>query len=221
MSASGTQARLAVCIDFKSPHAWLAVPPTRALAQELGIGIDWLPRIAAPIEQPPPATAGDDRGARHRRMRAEYAARDIARYAAVHGLTIGGLYRRPDVSKAALGLLWARRAGPEVATRYVEATFDGHWSERLDIEDPDTIDHLLDEAGAAVAERAAFFADGGRSELDALQERLAEQGAYTTPAYLLADQLFIGRAHLPRLRELILAGALDAGQSDRGVSVPS
>ena len=38
-------ADLRVYIDFKSPFAYLAVEPTRSLAAELGITVDWLPFV--------------------------------------------------------------------------------------------------------------------------------------------------------------------------------
>jgi 2-hydroxychromene-2-carboxylate isomerase len=36
---------LTVYIDFKSPYAYLAIEPTRRLAQELDIGVDWRPFV--------------------------------------------------------------------------------------------------------------------------------------------------------------------------------
>ncbi len=36
-------AQLAVYIDLKSPYAYLAIEPTRAMAGALGIAIDWRP----------------------------------------------------------------------------------------------------------------------------------------------------------------------------------
>ena len=36
---------LTVYIDFKSPYAYLAVEPTRRLARELAIQIDWMPFV--------------------------------------------------------------------------------------------------------------------------------------------------------------------------------
>ena len=36
---------LIVYVDFKSPYAYLAVDPTRALARELGVEVDWRPLV--------------------------------------------------------------------------------------------------------------------------------------------------------------------------------
>ncbi len=40
-----SQRPLITYIDFKSPYAYLAVEPTRALARECGIAVDWRPLV--------------------------------------------------------------------------------------------------------------------------------------------------------------------------------
>jgi len=202
-------APLTVCIDFKNPYAWLAVPPTRALEEALGIDADWLPRLAAPVEQPPAAGPGEDRGRRHRRFRAEYHARDIERYAAVHGLTIRGLERRPDATLASIGMLFARQEGPAARRRYVERIFAGHWSQTLDLEDPAALRGALEASGCDARQFEAYAAGPGRQELAALQDALSQAGVLGVPAYLLEGEVFIGRAHLPMVR-WILSGRAGA-----------
>src|SRR5260370_11949067 len=86
--------QLAVAIDFKSPHAYLAIGPTCALADELGITIDWRPLVVAPSKIATAPTADHDRCARHRRFLADYLERDIVRYAADRGLALGSLHPR-------------------------------------------------------------------------------------------------------------------------------
>ena len=194
---------LTVCIDFKHPQAYLALPPTLALADALGLTINWLPRIVAPIEQPTVAAADDSRGLRHRRFRAEYVAKDIARYAKVYGLVLEDLYRRPDVTAAAVGLLWARRSGEQAAQRYVESVFSGHWQTTLDIENRRELSAVLAACDAAPDGFEAFAEREGLSQLGALQAALAERGVVGVPAYLVAEQCFVGRAHLPMIRRLL------------------
>ena len=101
--------QLPVVIDFKSPDAYLAIEPTCALAEELGITIDWQPLLVTPWKTLAPPPSGNDRGARHRRFRSDYMDRDIARYAADRGLVIRGLHRHNDSTLAAIGLLWVKR----------------------------------------------------------------------------------------------------------------
>src|SRR5258708_32919288 len=131
--------QLMVVIDIKSPQAYLAIGPTCALADEIGIAIDWLPLVVTPSKTSTAPSSGDDRGARHRRFRADYLDRDIARYAADRGLSIGGRQRRTDSTLAAIGLLWVQRQGPSRARAYVERVFERYWQEALDIEDQRSI----------------------------------------------------------------------------------
>ena len=47
LAGAATSERLSVAVDFKSPHAYLAVEPTCALADALGIAIDWQPFLVS------------------------------------------------------------------------------------------------------------------------------------------------------------------------------
>jgi 2-hydroxychromene-2-carboxylate isomerase len=117
------KSRLPVVIDFKSPLAYLAIGPTCALADELGITIFWQPLVITPSNAAA-RPSGDDRGARHRRLRADYLERDIARYAADRGLAIRGLDRRKDSTLASIGLLWAQSHSQSLSRAYVERVFE-------------------------------------------------------------------------------------------------
>src|SRR4051794_18090566 len=72
-----------VCIDFKSPKAYLALAPTFALEDALDVRFDWLPISVSPLGRPGAARVDEDRSTRHKRMRAEYNERDLRRYARV------------------------------------------------------------------------------------------------------------------------------------------
>jgi 2-hydroxychromene-2-carboxylate isomerase len=197
--------QLRVVIDFKSPQAYLAIGPTCALADELGITIDWQPLVVTPSKIPAAPPGGDDRGARHRRFRADYLERDIARYAADRGLAIGGLHRRIDSTLAAIGLLWAEGQGPSLARAYVERVFERYWQEDLDIEDERSIRALLTEIGAPVSGFEAFVKGHGCTELARVQLELRETGVFEVPTYLLNDEVFLGRQHLPLVRSRLSA----------------
>jgi len=197
--------QLSVVIDFKSPHAYLAIGPTCALAEELGITIDWQPLVVTPPKISAAPAPGDDRGARHRRFRADYLERDIARYAADRGLAIGGLRRRKDSTLAAIGLLWAERQGPSLARAYVERVFGRYWQDDLDIEDERSIRSLLTEIEATVSGFEAFVKGDGRTRLARIQSELWDMGVFDVPTYLLNGDIFLGRQHLPLLRSRLSA----------------
>ncbi len=195
--------QLPVVIDFKSAQAFLAIGPTCALADELGITIAWQPLVVTPWKVSAAPPSGDDRGARHRRFRADYLDRDIARYAADRGLAIGGPHRRTDSTLAALGLLWAQREGPSLARAYVERVFERYWRRNLDIEDEGSIVALLTEIDVPVSGFEAFVRGDGRTKLAQIQSELRDRGVFEVPTYLLNDDIFFGRQHLPLIRSLL------------------
>jgi 2-hydroxychromene-2-carboxylate isomerase len=198
---------LPVVIDFKSPQAYLAIGATCALADELRITIDWQPLIVTPSKTPAAPSSGDDRGARHRRFRADYLERDIARYAADRGLAISGLMRHPDSTLAAIGLLWAQRQGPSLARSYVERVFERYWQEALDIEDERSICALLTQIKAPLSGFEAFVRGDGRAELERIQSKLRDMGVFEVPTYILNGDTFLGRQHLPFIRSRFSAGS--------------
>lgn len=200
--------QLPVVIDFNSPQAYLAIGPTCALADELGITIDWQPLVVAPSKKSA-ADSGQDRGARHRRFRADYLERDIVRYAADRGLSIGErLNRSKDSTFAAIGLLWAKRQGPLLARSYVERVFNRYWQEDLDIEDERSIRTLLAEIHAPASGFDAYAREEGRAELARIRSELRDAGVFEVPTYLVEGDTFLGRQHLPLVRSRLLGAAL-------------
>ncbi len=185
---------LAVALDIKDPHSYLAKDPTYALADDLGVDIDWLPFVSRPLRRP--ASGGEDRGSRHRRFRADYVERSIARYASVRGVTIRNIYRAPDSSLAGMGMLAARANSEEALRNYLDRVFRQYWEDDLDIEDADTISGLLSAAGV-------MDFDPDVAHFTALQESLALAGVLETPAYLVDGEVFLGRAHLPMIRWIL------------------
>ena len=191
---------LTVGIDIKSPECYLALGPTRALVRESGVDIDWLPVVTAP---PRPAPDGDDRAARHKRHRAAYRAMDLARYARAAGLTIRAPERAPDSTLAGMAMLAAKAHSNDALQGFLDRAFERYWKAELDLEDRGALRAILDEVGVAdLPEDAAGF--------QALQASLRDAGLFTAPAYLVENEVFNGRAHLPMIR-WILEGRLGPG----------
>lgn len=187
-----------IAIDFKSPEAYLAIAPTRELETRRGLALDWLPLSTAVLTRAAPPAASEDRAARHRRFRAEYVADDLRRYAAARGLELGDLYRESDTTAAALGLLWLRRQAPELASAYVARVFDRVWRENAAAD----LDFVEQSLVAARSGFRAYAAAAGAEEIESLRLELAQAGAWSTPAYLVAGDVFIGRQHLPMVEWL-------------------
>lgn len=212
---------LALAIDFKSPQAYLAIAPACALADELGISINWRPLIVTPSKFVP--AAQDDRSPRHRRIRAEYLERDVIRYAADRGLRLGRLHQRQDSTLAAIGLLWIQQQAPALARSYVEGVFKSYWDGKLDIEDIGTIRGVLAELGAPADGLRAFVESDGRVELDRVQKELRDRGVFDVPSYIINGEIFFGRQHLPLIRARMThrsAPATDRSSNPAGVRSP-
>ena len=205
LTGPASTAPLTVVIDWRQPQSYLALAGIRELATALGIAIDWQPGCSRPLSPPSPESAHEDRGTRHRRHRARYVEHDLRRYAAAQGLALGDLYRSPDPSLAGIGLLWLKKRADEngehrAVEDYVDSVFAGYWREALDIEDVAAVRDVLESVGAPAA---AFDPEALREEYDLLQLRLRAAGVIEAPAYLVGDDIFIGRAHVPMIRWLL------------------
>ncbi len=203
-------AKLTVCVDFKSPQAYLAKDSTYELADELRVEIDWLPLIVAPVPAPELASDGDDRGTRHRRFRAEYFERDIQRYARHKGLEIRDTYRSPDSALAGIGLLWVKARSQGLVRDYMDRVFERYWKHELDIEDAASIAGILEEIAVDAEGFSAYLAGEGKRALEQLQSGLRNAGLFNVPGYVVDGEVFFGRQHLAMIRWLLSGKEGDA-----------
>ena len=183
--------------DFASSASLLALKPTLALADELGVDVAFHPFPTDAPRGAPPPSATESVAERHARVRAEYHAKDFQRYAKAQGLEVNRAPVGADTKLASIACLQARRQG--VASAFVERVFRDFWADRLDIESRDAVAKALAKVGGGTL----FDADSLAAEYDAERQALAERGVHAVPAYLVADQLFIGRQHLPMIRWLL------------------
>jgi 2-hydroxychromene-2-carboxylate isomerase len=202
-------ARVVHYFDYKSPYAYLAQEPTRQLAAELGVAIEWLPYSldiasflgAAQLDE----TGRDVVGTRseHQWRRVRYAYLDCRREAVRRGLVIRGPRRVFDSSVAHIGFLFAQ--GKPGTQRYHDAVFEKFWRRELDLEDPRAIAAELSAAGVDAAHFPAFLAGEGRALHDRLREEAHAAGVFGVPSYLVDGELYWGNERLDRVRERISA----------------
>ena len=181
--------------DFTNAASLLAFRPTCALADELGIDVDWLP-FPTEVRMTASARGDESVGDRHARVRAAYFARDTARYAAWQGIEVNRSADGVDSSLACAGCLWANRGG--VARPYVERVLFEFWAGRVEIEDRDALTAVLDDVGATGFDDFDFAGD-----LAAHKTEISARGVFNVPTYLADNQLFTGREHLPMIRWLL------------------
>lgn len=202
-------ADLAVYIDLKSPYAFIAIQPTRAMAREVGVNIDWRP-FTVDIPSYLGSAKLDKKGkvASHNRTQEQwtgvrYSYRDARRYAALQDKTLRGTEKIWDSSLAAIAMLWAKRQGPAIFDRFLDIAYPPFWRRDLDIENVSVLEATLAEAGAEVAGFAAFLENEGRREHDEINEAAFDAGVYGVPSYLVGDEMWFGREHLPRIAWLL------------------
>jgi 2-hydroxychromene-2-carboxylate isomerase len=201
---------LAVYIDLKSPYAYLAIDPTRAMAREVGVAIDWRP-FTLDIPSYLGSAKLDRSGKVSRQKRSaqqwsgvKYAYMDARRYANLTGKTVRGTVKIWDSSLAGISMLWAKRHGRLDA--YLDAIYPPFWRRELDIEDRSVLEGVLSAADVPTAGFAGFAEGPGRAEHDATNEEAFDAGVFGVPTYLVGDEMWFGREHLPRVAWL-LAGA--------------
>ena len=187
-------ASIELAFDFTSAASLLAFTPACTLADELGLAIRCVP-FPTQTRAREPAREDETVSERHLRVRAEYVARDTARYANAQGIEMNRNADGVDSALACAGCLWANRHG--VGRAYVQRTLLPFWAARLDIEDASAIAGVLADLGAP------DFADHDAGELARHKAALEERGVFNVPTFLVADQQFVGRQHLPMIRWLL------------------
>lgn len=177
-------------IDFKSLECFLAIEPIIALAEEFGVAIDWQPFASRPRALP---TQVEDETVTqtHHRVRAESEHRLRLRYISVRGYKIPEEPATTDSTNALnrLNQITGNR------TEFVKQAFEACWLENQNLDDT----HLLD----LICRKASTAYEPRKDDLDEIQAMAEEAGLFDAPTFVIDGQLFMGRAHIPWMRELL------------------
>lgn len=202
---------LAVYIDLKSPYAYLAIDPTRDMARSLGVAIDWRP-FTLDIPSYLGSAKLDKKGKVAKSARTtqqwsgvKYAYMDARRYANLTGKTVRGTVKIWDSSLAGIAMLWAKEQGAEAFDRFLDEIYPPFWRRELDIENVAVLENLLAQAGLSTGGFEDYALGWGRKEHDEINTNAFDAGVFGVPTYLVGDELWFGREHLPRVA-WILAG---------------
>jgi len=197
---------LTVYIDFKSPYAYVAKDPVYWLESQYGIEIDFQP-LTLNIASYLGSARKDDNGkvvennrSPRQWLAVKYAYKDARRYAALRGLTLKGTQKIWDSSYSAIGMLWAKQQGHDILKAYIDRVYEQFWKRELDIEDVVIIGRELKLAGADTGGFNNFLYGEGRIAHDDLQQYLFQKGYFGVPTFVIDDQVYFGREHLPRIR---------------------
>jgi 2-hydroxychromene-2-carboxylate isomerase len=196
--------RLAVYIDLKSPYAYIAIAPTRDMARSLAVEIDWRPfTLDIPSYLGSAKLAKDGKTVESAKRTNQqwtgvrYAYRDARRYAALTGRTVRGTEKIWDSSLAGIAMLWAKRQ--EGLDAFVDIAYPPFWRRELDIEDIGVLERTLSDSGLDTQGFRAWANGEGRALHDRINAEAFDAGVYGVPTYLVEDEMWFGREHLPRV----------------------
>ena len=192
---------LTVYIDFKSPASYLALKPTRALAERYGIDLVWRPFRS--VERDVPQLGKQETvGESHRRVRAAALRQQAVKYASHQGIDLQ-FPKDPGSTDLALGILaeWGSDPNP-----FIDAAFKAYWQAHADLNDPVILAQILQDLGRS----SAIDPNAVAASLAHAQAEADEIGIVGAPGYVIQDQIFIGREHLPWIEELISKSAKSA-----------
>lgn len=200
---------LAVYIDLKSPYAYLAIDPTRDMAKAVGVQIDWRP-FTLDIPSYLGSAKLDEKGRVAKSERSpqqwsgvKYAYMDARRYANLTGKTIRGTVKIWDSSLAGIAMLWAKEQGAPAFDRFIDELYPPFWRRELDIEDVEALEGVLRQTGLDTSGFPDFVSGRGRVLHDEINTQAFDAGVFGVPTYLVADELWFGREHLPRVAWLL------------------
>jgi 2-hydroxychromene-2-carboxylate isomerase len=186
---------ITVYTDYKSPYAYLAVRPAYALEVEYDVRLNWLPYT---LNIPLYLGNVDDRND-HQWRRVRYSYMDARRLANRVGLVVRGPKKIFDSSPAGIGLLFAKHEG--VFRRYNDIVFERFWKRELDIEDPQALKSVLDEAGADTSSFLDYLNGEGRREHDRVVADAHDLGVFGVPTFVLDGEIFWGGDRIDLLKE--------------------
>jgi 2-hydroxychromene-2-carboxylate isomerase len=200
--------RVMIYTDYKSPYAYLAKDLAYELERDLPVQLEWLPYVldipsflgSARVDADGTVLEQDRNAHQWRRVRYSYM--DCRRQARKRGLVIRGPQKIWDSGLAAAGMLYAQRAGDTTFRRYNDAVFERFWRRELDIEDVAVIAAVLLECGADGSGFAAY-AEAGRNEVATISRAAEAKGVFGVPTFVVDDEIFWGREHLPDIREML------------------
>lgn len=189
---------LTVYVDFKSPAAYLAIAPTLALAERYALDVAWKPFRT--VERDVPKLGKEETvGESHRRVRAASQRSLAIKYARHQGIDL----KFPEAlgnTDLALGVL-AEIEGDRLT--YIRTAFDAYWSDHADLNDERTVQQLIENVDL----EPSSLLENARPALEQAQDAAEEAGVVGAPAYVIKEQIFVGREHLPWIEEIVRSEA--------------
>lgn len=209
MNALETSNRLILYLDFKSPYAYLAKDPAKQLEREFGIEIDWRPLTlnipsflgSAKVDERKQVIEENRTPQQWQAVR--YAYYDVKRYARLRDILIYGPRKIWDTNLAHIGWLYAREQGREIMMSYLDHVYELFWKREIDVENIEEIEDALYHSGCSVEGFEDFANNEGRNQLKVLQQEVSAAGVFGVPTFVIDDEVFFGREHLPMIHWIL------------------
>ena len=180
-------------IDFKSLDCFLAISPILKLANDFGTPVSWQP-YRSEERALPTEVASESVTQTHHRVRAESERRLQQHYARLRGLHIDPSRGQIDTSAA---LEWLASLEGDTSS-FVSRLFTAHWIDHTDINDPTLLKELTAQCGLRRTVDAV--------DLSSIEREAEDKGLFDAPTFFIEGQMFMGRAHIPLMRQLLTAG---------------
>ena len=196
---------LTTFFDFNNPYSYLALEAIKAVKKE-GISINWKPFSSKSLNAPDKELPKEDRGTMHRRIRSEYIANDIQRYAP-HDLK--NIYSEADCQFADMGLLWLQKnlkVDSGVVDSYVTMVFHHLWKDSGSVSTTSDIEKIIIELGLSI-EGWNEYSDGlGLEHLNEVRSQIDPKIINVTPVFFIGTEPFQGHSQLPLLIARLKSG---------------
>ena len=210
--------QLTTYFDFKSPQSYLSLHSIFEL-KEQGILINWQPFVSKPLRAPTAEVDDEDRSTKHYRLRGEYIANDLNRYAS-HELI--DIYKEIDCQFADMGLMWLQvelQVNSDIIDNYVLSVFNYLWRDGGKIDSSKDIEQLLvsmehiqsevNKVSEGLSIRDAwqrYIKTRGLEHLEMSRLRAQTASISAAPTFLIGSEPFQGRAQLPLITARLKAG---------------
>ena len=204
-----SDARLIVYLDVKSPYAYLAKDPTKQLAQDFEIEIDWRP-LTLDIPSYLGSATVDKRGnvvesQRSPRQRdfVRYSYMDAKRYARINDIKIYGPRKIWDTRLIHIAFLYVKERHATKLVEFLDLVYERFWLRELDVESAEVVHTLMQELQIPDADFDDFVNSDGGTAHDQLQAALHPAGIFGVPTFIVDDEIFFGRENLPYVRWIL------------------
>ncbi len=183
-----------IYLDFKNPASYLALNPTCATLERLGLSARWLP-FSTSEETIPERKEQETRGEQHRRVRSLARREAHQLYAGVQGVEMQ-FRAEPGSTDSCLAALALLEKDP---LPFIRAAFACYWTGDANLDDEATVRKLWERC---VPDQALDL-EKGRELLAQIRDDAIENRVFHAPTYLVGDQVFLGREHLPWMEALL------------------